>query len=115
MAHYIGIIHKEPASDYGVSFPDFPGCVTAGTDLDDARRMSEEALAYHVEGMMEDGEPIPAPSSLEEVMRDPIFSDIDMLPMEIPDVVTSFPGFAEAMLRLHTAWKEEQFAHVTMF
>ncbi len=47
---------------------------------------------------------------LQEVMRDPIFSDIDMLPMEIPDVVTSFPGFAEAMLRLHTAWKEEQFA-----
>jgi len=71
MANYIGIIHKDPDSDYGVSFPDFPGCVTAGLDLDDARRMAEEALAFHVEGMMEDGEPVPAPSSLEDVMRDP--------------------------------------------
>lgn len=72
MANYVGIIHKEPDSDYGVSFPDFPGCVTAGIDLDDARAMAEEALAFHVEGMIEDGEPIPEPSSLEKVMLDPI-------------------------------------------
>ncbi len=72
MANYIGIIHKDPDSDYGVSFPDFPGCITAGLDLDDARAMAEEALAFHVEGMMEDGEPIPEPSSLEAVMADPV-------------------------------------------
>jgi hypothetical protein len=30
MRQYIGLIHKESASDYGVSFPDFPGVVTAG-------------------------------------------------------------------------------------
>jgi predicted RNase H-like HicB family nuclease len=72
MANYIGIIHKDPDSDYGVSFPDFPGCITAGLDLDDARTMAEEALAFHVEGMMEDGEPIPEPSSLEAVMADPV-------------------------------------------
>ena len=30
MPSYIAIIHKEPESDYGVSFPDFPGCITAG-------------------------------------------------------------------------------------
>ena len=45
--------------------------VTAGTDLDDARRMAEEALALHVEGMIEDGEAIPEPSSLEAIMSDP--------------------------------------------
>ena len=27
---YIGLVHKEPDSDYGVSFPDLPGCITAG-------------------------------------------------------------------------------------
>ncbi len=43
-------------------------------------------------------------------MRDPIFADIDLVPLEIGDVVHSFPGVAEAMLRLHTAYKEEQFA-----
>ena len=34
---YIALIHKEDASDYGVSFPDLPGCVTAGATLDEAR------------------------------------------------------------------------------
>ncbi len=68
--NYIGLIRKEPDSDYGVSFPDFPGVVTAGTDLDDARRMAEEALSLHVDGMLEDGEALPAPSTLESVMAD---------------------------------------------
>ncbi|MCM2477799.1 type II toxin-antitoxin system HicB family antitoxin [Rhizobium sp. CG5] len=71
MRNFIGLIHKDADSDYGVSFPDFPGVVTAGTDLDDARRMAEEALAFHVEGMIEDGDAIPEPSSLETVMADP--------------------------------------------
>jgi len=71
MRHYIALIHKDPNSDYGVSFPDFPGCATAGTTLDEARAMAEEALAFHIEGMAEDGEAIPEPSSLERIMGDP--------------------------------------------
>jgi predicted RNase H-like HicB family nuclease len=70
MRQYIALIHKDASSDYGVSFPDLPGCVTAGVDLDDARRMAEEALALHLAGMAEDDEPIPEPSSLEAVMAD---------------------------------------------
>jgi predicted RNase H-like HicB family nuclease len=69
--NYIGLIHKEAKSDYGVSFPDFPGVVTAGKDLDDARAMAEEALALHIDGLLEDGEAIPEASSLEQVMSDP--------------------------------------------
>ena len=71
MRQYIGLIHKDGASDYGVSFPDFPGVVTAGKDLDDARAMADEALAFHIEGMVEDGEAIPEASSLEDVMAHP--------------------------------------------
>jgi predicted RNase H-like HicB family nuclease len=71
MRNYIGLIHKDADSDFGVSFPDFPGVVTAGTTLDEARAMAEEALALHVEGMTEDGEAIPEPSSLEDIMSDP--------------------------------------------
>ena len=71
MRQYIGLIHKEAKSDFGVSFPDFPGLATAGTSLDDARAMAEEALAFHIEGLEADGEAIPEPSSLEEVMADP--------------------------------------------
>src|ERR1700733_9855834 len=70
MRQYIALIHKDAGSDYGVSFPDLPGVITAGVDLDDARRMAEEALALHLKGMEKDGEPIPEPSSLEAVMAD---------------------------------------------
>ncbi|HEU0217005.1 MAG TPA: type II toxin-antitoxin system HicB family antitoxin [Stellaceae bacterium] len=71
MPHYIALIHKDIGSDYGVSFPDFPGLATAGHSLDEARAMAEEALAFHVEGMIEDGEALPEPTALDEVMRDP--------------------------------------------
>jgi predicted RNase H-like HicB family nuclease len=71
MRNYIGLIHKEADSDFGVSFPDFPGVVTAGTSLDGARAMAEEALAFHIDGLIADGEAIPEPSSLEEVMAIP--------------------------------------------
>jgi len=70
MRQYIALIHKEADSDFGVSFPDFPGCVTAGTTLDEAREMAVEALGFHLEGMEQDGEAAPEPSSLEAVMAD---------------------------------------------
>src|SRR6476620_11107714 len=69
--NYIGLIHKDKDSDYGVSFSDFPGVITAGTDLDDARAMAEEALALHIEGMLADGDPLPEPSSLDDIMANP--------------------------------------------
>ena len=75
MAQYIGLIHKDAESDFGVSFPDFPGIATAGVDLDDARTMAEEALAFHIEGLVADGEPIPEPSSLDIIMADPTNRD----------------------------------------
>ena len=52
---YIALIRKEADSDFGVSFPDFPGCVTAGKDLDEANAFAREALALHIEGLIEDG------------------------------------------------------------
>ncbi|MCA3280539.1 MAG: type II toxin-antitoxin system HicB family antitoxin [Roseomonas sp.] len=70
MSDYIALIHKEPGSDYGVSFPDFPGCVTAGVTLDEARREAQEALALHIDDMIDDGEAMPEPSSLEAVMAE---------------------------------------------
>ena len=68
---YVGLIHRDAGSDYGVSFPDFPGVVTAGKNLEDARAMAEEALALPIEGLVEDGETIPEASSLEAIMADP--------------------------------------------
>jgi len=68
---YIAYLHKDRKSDFGVSFPDFPGCVTAGKTLDEARCMAGEALALHIRGMVEDGETVPDPSTIDDVVDDP--------------------------------------------
>jgi len=71
MSAYIALIHKDPDSDFGVHFPDIPGCFSAGSDLDEARSMAEEALALHIELLTENGEAIPEPSTLAQIMADP--------------------------------------------
>ena len=75
MANYIAVVHKDPKSDFGVSFPDFPGCITAGSSIDEAKDMAHDALSLHIKGMMEDGENIPTPSKLEDIMDDPDYAD----------------------------------------
>ena len=70
MRYYIGLLHKDAESDYGVSFSDFPGCVTAGETLDEAHAFAAEALSFHVEGMLADGAQLPAPTPLERIMAD---------------------------------------------
>lgn len=67
---YIAYLHKDRDSDYGVSFPDFPGCITAGKTLDEASRMAAEALALHIQGMIEDGEAVPEPSKVDDIAAD---------------------------------------------
>jgi predicted RNase H-like HicB family nuclease len=73
MRHYIGVIHKDKGSDYGVSFPDFPGAVTAARSLDKAIVMAAEALALHVEGLVAEGETIPSPSDFDQLREEPSF------------------------------------------
>lgn len=75
MTAYIALIHKDADSDFGVSFPDLPGCFSAGSTLEEARAMAEEALALHIQGMVADGEAVPEPSTLDGVMADPANRD----------------------------------------
>jgi predicted RNase H-like HicB family nuclease len=79
-------MRKEPDTDFGVNFPDFPGCITAGRTMDEAYRLAAEALAFHVEGMTEDGESLPQPSTLEAVMADP--ENQDAVPFMVPLAMT---------------------------
>ena len=72
---YIGLVHKEPGSDYGVSFPDLPGCITAGSTLEEAREMAAEALALHLDGLEEDGAAILPPSSPNAIIAHPDAAD----------------------------------------
>ncbi len=68
---YIGYLRKDRDSDFGVSFPDLPGCVSGAKTLAEVRRMGAEALALHIEGMIEDGEVVPDPSNLDALRDDP--------------------------------------------
>jgi predicted RNase H-like HicB family nuclease len=56
-------VGAEPDASVGVVFPDLPGCVSEGDTLQQAAEMALEALALHVEGMVEDGDPLPEPSA----------------------------------------------------
>ncbi len=86
MPNYIAVVHKEPTSDYGVSFPDFPGCITAGKSIDEAKDLSYEALLLHLEGLREDGEQLPAPTNLEDIIADPENADaVAFLVVSVPD------------------------------
>ena len=84
MPSYIGLLRTDADSDFSGDFPDFPGCVTAGDTLDVARLRAAEALRFHIDGMQEDGDIIPAPSDLETVMRDPDNRDAVAVLVDVP-------------------------------
>lgn len=67
---YIALLHKAtPKSpSYGVIFPDFPGCVSAGKTVDEALRNAREGIVFHMEGMLENGELLPEPTPLETIL-----------------------------------------------
>jgi predicted RNase H-like HicB family nuclease len=64
------ILHEENGV-FGVSFPDFPGCITGADSEEDAIRKADEVLTFHVAGMLEDGEALPARRSVKALRADP--------------------------------------------
>jgi len=64
--NYPIVIHKDEDSDYGVTVPDLPGCFSAGSTIDEALAMAREAIELHLEGLIEDGQPVPAPGRTED-------------------------------------------------
>lgn len=52
---------------FGVSFPDLPGAISVGTDVDDAVFNAQECLSLHIYGMQEEKYEIPVPSKREEI------------------------------------------------
>jgi predicted RNase H-like HicB family nuclease len=63
MKRYAIVIEKA-ATNYGGYVPDLPGCVAAGATVEETERLLREAIVLHLEGMKEDGTPIPEPSSV---------------------------------------------------
>lgn len=66
---YIGDLLKSKTG-YNILFYDFPGCVSAGKTLEETIKNGKIALQMHIEGMIEDKEKIPKPSTLEKIIRE---------------------------------------------
>ena len=65
--NYIALFESGKNGGYSVVFPDVPGVITSGNSFEETVRMAHEALAFHIEGLLEDSDAIPQPRSLEEI------------------------------------------------
>ncbi|HKV57679.1 MAG TPA: type II toxin-antitoxin system HicB family antitoxin [Ktedonobacteraceae bacterium] len=71
MRRFLVIIEKGK-HNYGAYVPDLPGCVATGKTLDEVKANMRGALKMHIEGMIEDQEPIPTSQTMAEYMDIPI-------------------------------------------
>jgi predicted RNase H-like HicB family nuclease/uncharacterized protein (DUF1778 family) len=74
MVAVVALVHGRPGA-YGISFPDFPGCIAGGETVDETLRRGRDALDFHVESMMEVGEALPKIRDIAEIKTDPEFAE----------------------------------------
>jgi predicted RNase H-like HicB family nuclease len=60
------VIYERSDVGWGAYAPDLPGLGVAGTTLDEVKELIREAVEFHLEGMRENGDPIPTPSATTE-------------------------------------------------
>jgi predicted RNase H-like HicB family nuclease len=63
------VVIEKAQSNYSAYVPDLPGCVATGSTLEEVEQEIREAIAFHIEGMRQDGEPIPQPRSSVEYVE----------------------------------------------
>ncbi len=89
MKHVIAFIHEEN-DVYGISFPDFPGCVSTAETIDNVVLRGQQALALHISGMLEDNTTLPLLRSLASIRCDPEYKNelsdaiIVAIPLDLP-------------------------------
>lgn len=65
---YMVVLEQGPSS-YGAYVPDLPGCVAAGKSEEEVLQLIQEAIQFHLEGLREEGAPVPAPHSFSRVVE----------------------------------------------
>jgi predicted RNase H-like HicB family nuclease len=65
---YLVVVEKGPTS-FGAHVPDLPGCIAVGETKEEVLALIREAIEFHIEGLKEDGLPIPAPLSTSELVE----------------------------------------------
>ncbi|HVV69109.1 MAG TPA: type II toxin-antitoxin system HicB family antitoxin [Gammaproteobacteria bacterium] len=75
---YVALVNRvrKKDADYGVIFPDFPGCVFGGNTPASALENAREGIIFHIEGLLDAGETLPEPTSLEKIMQSSVYKDL---------------------------------------
>jgi len=63
------VVVERGETSWGAHVPDLPGCVAVGETREDALRLIREAIAFHIDGLRQDGLPVPTPSSEGEFVE----------------------------------------------
>lgn len=64
---YLVVVEQGPTS-FGAYVPDLPGCVAAGETREEALALIRDAIEFHIEGLRQEGQPVPPPSSTSAVV-----------------------------------------------
>jgi len=62
------VVFEKTAANYAAYVPDLPGCVATGSSREEVERNIREAMAFHIDGLKTDGEPVPEPQSWAELV-----------------------------------------------
>lgn len=63
------VIIEKGETGYGAYVPDLPGCVAAGESMEEVKKLIQEAIEFHIEGLKENGESVPEPASSIEFIE----------------------------------------------
>lgn len=63
------IVIEKAENNYSAYVPDLPGCVATGATVEEAESQIREAIEFHLDGLREDGSPIPEPASRVEYVE----------------------------------------------
>jgi predicted RNase H-like HicB family nuclease len=64
MSRYVVIMERDEVGGYSAWAPDLPGVIAAASSYEECLKLMQEAVAFHLEGLREDGEPIPVPAAI---------------------------------------------------
>ena len=98
LRHYPIVIHKDPDSAYGVTVPDLPGCFSAGDTVEETLKHAREAIEFHMECLLLDGDPIPEPKDIAFHENNPEYADGQwesvavILPTDVSKIQMDQPG-----------------------
>jgi predicted RNase H-like HicB family nuclease len=63
------VIIEAGERNYSAYVPDLPGCIATGQTLEEVKQVMREAIAFHIEGLREEGLPVPEPTTLAEYIE----------------------------------------------